>query len=49
MQILMLQEKLPKWFDESLKKQFANRYKFSNMISINLFYCCRKVFTHMNT
>ena len=36
-------------FDENLIKSFVNTYKFLTMISINLFYCCEKVFTRMNT
>ena len=34
-------------FNEYLKKQFANTYKFSNHDINSLFYCCRKVFTHV--
>ena len=36
-------------FDENLKNRFANMYKFSNHGINKFIFCCRKVFTHMNT
>ena len=37
-------------FDENLKNRFANKYKFSNHgINKFIFFCCKKMFTHMNT
>ena len=39
-----------KELNENLKKDFVHTYKFTNHnVLINLFYCCEKVFTHMNT
>ena len=35
-------------FDKKLKERFFNTYKFSNQTIISLFYCCKKVFIHMN-
>ena len=40
-----------KMFDKDLNKPFDNTYKFSFFffkISISLFCCCKKVFTHTN-
>ena len=37
-----------KRFYENLKKEFVIHINFLSMISINLFYCCEKVFTHTN-
>ena len=38
-----------KMFDENFKKTFANTYKLANSnINKYLFYCCEKVFTHLN-
>ena len=40
-----------KKIDEQLKKNsnFLMHTHFLTMISISVFYCCKKVFTHMNT
>ena len=35
-------------FDKTLKRRFGNTHKFLTMISISLFSCYEKVFTHMN-
>ena len=37
-------------FDENLKSRFADMYKFSNHgINKFIFFCLKKMFTHMNT
>ena len=38
-----------KKFHENLKKKLLIHTNFLTMISKSLFYCCGKVFTHMNT
>ena len=35
-------------FDEKIKEQFFNTYKFSNHDITSLFYCCKKMFILMN-
>ena len=35
-------------FNEKLKEQFFNAYKFQTSITISLFYCCEKVFILLN-
>ena len=39
-----------KKFDENLKKRFLNTYKFSNLISASIFFCCKKedFYSHLN-
>ena len=38
-----------KKFDKKLNERFFNRWEFSlTLISKSLFYCCEKVFTHVN-
>ena len=38
-----------KKFDEKSKERFLIHTNFLTMMSISLFFCCEKLFTHMNT
>ena len=47
---LFCKKSYQKKFDENLKKRVANTYKFFNHgVNKFMFYCCEKVFNHMNT